>query len=1587
MHFLTNSIKVFSHCLFIRQKILITLFSIVSVFSINPVAASPIANNSFIYHTTKCIFQNNVFPRLDIRVQADTTFQTVCINQLPYSWNGLSILSAGLYSVTLIGSNGMDSTAFLRLTVNEISTSITYEIKCSSELPFLWNGQSYTTSGTYSATLTNNKGCDSVAILSLSVNNVVSSTTRVTVCENDLPFLWNGQSFTAPGDYTVTLTSIANCDSLATLKLRTKPNGSSLTVMNTCNNRLPFSWNGNEYTLPGTYQVTLPGSNSCDSTATLELHIFPIATSITRITICANELPFLWNGRTITNPGAYRTVLVAANGCDSIPTLYLTILPSPTSNTAITICDRAFPYIWNGQSLSVPGNYSITLTAANGCDSLARLQLSEAGTIHTYLTQRICNSELPYTWNGQSITIDGDYSASFVTASGCDSIAHLTAMITTPIVMADSLRVCPESLPFNYYGMTITGSGSYTLIPPIQPDPCTTITSLNFVVEDVIPGDVFAAVCENNMPYRWNNRNYYSAGTYTIGLVSTLGCDSMATLHLTVNNNTTAEESFSTCSNTLPYVWYNQSLNTAGTYTTTLQNSLGCDSIVTGYFSITQVKRDTLTVGICPSQVPFQWNGQSFNTSGYYPFIFTGENGCDSISVLRLIIAPIIQMEQHIGICDYNLPYIWNGTAFNTSGTYTQTFTNSVGCDSIVTLYLTVYDQLNSTTVIYTWGNQLPFRWNGVDYYLEGTYTAILTSVTGCDSIATLELHLPGTVSSITNDTICPNALPYTWNGNSYSQGGSYAVIFPDTNGVDSVAVLNLTVTDILTSTTNVTICPSMLPYHWNGNAYTREGTYAITLSTPAGCDSVPILSLTIAPASTSLTTQTICQQDLPYLWNGLTFNSAGSQSITLINQNGCDSTATLNLLVSVSDTTFQNHTVCSNQLPFLWEGQTLSVAGTYYTQFSRPSQCDSVVVLTLSIFNPQTSTTIITRCANELPLIWNGNAYNATGTYNAHLFTTSGCDSIARLTLTVIPINTSSSTITICQNQLPYRWNGNAYTQPGSYTVILSGQQGCDSLAQLSLFIKNVTQSIETREICFSQLPFNWNGMSLVQSGNYAVTLTGASGCDSIAKLFLTVRDIDYHSTQINICNGDLPYHWNGLTLSSQGVYTANLTNQWRCDSIVSLTLNVSPEFRMQTDSSVCNSALPFLWQNQTIQYAGRYTDTLLSTNGCDSILILQLSVKQETNSLSTISICESELPFIWGGRPLNTSGTFSQLLTNSAGCDSTAILELTVLPNPPKITVSSPIFYCTGQISTPLNATADAGNTLLWFAPGATGGTTSSPIPSTLIEGTYIYQVLQTDGRCSSLQSPITVIINSKPDLGDDKSVAVCAGETANIAGLLSTSGAPIQWSLGSMNIPPPNAAVEAGTYIAIATNGNGCSDTAMVVFEIRDEVFADAGRDTTIETNVSYVLNGEGNGNYTWWPATLVSSSHIANPYVRLQHDATLILTVTNDIGCSASDTVHLRVINGPTFYVPNAFTPNNDGQNDIFRATPVGIRKLDFFRVYNRYGELVFETNVIGRGWNGEYKGKAQPIGNYVWYLKGTDRLGSMRQMKGNVLLLR
>jgi gliding motility-associated-like protein len=180
-----------------------------------------------------------------------------------------------------------------------------------------------------------------------------------------------------------------------------------------------------------------------------------------------------------------------------------------------------------------------------------------------------------------------------------------------------------------------------------------------------------------------------------------------------------------------------------------------------------------------------------------------------------------------------------------------------------------------------------------------------------------------------------------------------------------------------------------------------------------------------------------------------------------------------------------------------------------------------------------------------------------------------------------------------------------------------------------------------------------------------------------------------------------------------------------------------------------------------------------------------------------------------------------------------------------------------------------------------------------------------------------------------------------------------------------------------------------TQMVPIHI-NVVTVNAGADTTIFYNLPYQLHAAGipaNVSYTWTPATGLNNPFIADPVTTLKTDISYTVTVTDENGCTATDDKFIKVFGNPEVYVPNAFTPNGDGRNDILKPLGFGIQQVVYFKIYNRYGQLVFQSNTPDAGWDGIFKGKAQPAGTYTYMVKVINYRGWPVEQKGTTIIIR
>ena len=316
-----------------------------------------------------------------------------------------------------------------------------------------------------------------------------------------------------------------------------------------------------------------------------------------------------------------------------------------------------------------------------------------------------------------------------------------------------------------------------------------------------------------------------------------------------------------------------------------------------------------------------------------------------------------------------------------------------------------------------------------------------------------------------------------------------------------------------------------------------------------------------------------------------------------------------------------------------------------------------------------------------------------------------------------------------------------------------------------------------------------------------------------------------------------------------------------------------------------------------------------------------------------------------------------------------------------------------CEGK-SVPLNTLSNANSFVWWPATALDNTILQSPVANPVT--TIKYYVTATTGICNKVDS-VTVFVNPAPTPNAGPDSTICFGRNIQLSG---SGGISYFWSpsssLNNNRLQNPTTINLPGgvTYSLHVVDANGCNSLKKddVVITVTRQAIVEAGRDTVLAIGQPLQLNAAdinhvGFTSYEWQPYYGLNNPLIASPVVILDKDITYTLQARTAIGCLATDKIKVQVYKGPDIYVPNAFTPNRDYRNDILRAIPVGIKDFHYFRIYDRWGSIIFSTTNPANGWDGRIKGTEQPTATYVWMAEGIDYLGKTVQRKGSVIVIK
>ena len=589
----------------------------------------------------------------------------------------------------------------------------------------------------------------------------------------------------------------------------------------------------------------------------------------------------------------------------------------------------------------------------------------------------------------------------------------------------------------------------------------------------------------------------------------------------------------------------------------------------------------------------------------------------------------------------------------------------------------------------------------------------------------------------------------------------------------------------------------------------------------------------------------------------------------------------------------------------------------------------------------------------------------------------------------------------------LEFSWNGASTLTAdtiglsgGSYTLTVTDAMNCSATYGPVLITDLTAPSIDTTSLVLNDencdmvdgsisgivtngngtLIYAWNGNNTLSAdtmglsnGSYTLTVQDTNGC--ISSMGPVVIDsipgptIDDNNLTIAVdsCSNGVG-SITGITVSGLGP----MSYAW--DGMPTSTADTVGLSAGMYNFSVTDS-------NGCVANSGPYTltSTVLPVIDTTGMSINDENCGMSDGAITGISVTGGIQTYLWNGIASTSqdlingaAGTYTIAVIDTFGCvDSVGPITLSGTP-PISIVVNGVNTLCEGQ-STMLSA---SGATSYNWNPGGAGASISvSPTTTTT------YQVIGASGPCLDTVTHV-ITVDTLPLATISGDTSICVGEVAN---LTASGGTGYVWTTtdvtNSISISPTSSSV----YGVIVSNGCG-NDTTSVNVTVNSNPAANAGSDETIILGNAVNLNGSGGILYSWSPSVGLSCTNCSAPSASPTSTTTYILTVEDANGCIDYDSLTVFVEEQLIIYIPNVFSPNGDGSNDVLFVRGGGIDQI-VFRVFDRWGNMVFESADINTGWDGTYQGQPAVPGVYAYGVQGKYLDGSDIKQSGNVTLIR
>jgi len=565
--------------------------------------------------------------------------------------------AAGMYTQTFSAVNGCDSVHQIALAVLPVYQTSEQHAICAGDSALIF-GNYETSAGMYSQTFSAVNGCDSVHQIALSVLPVFQTSEQRAICAGDSVLIF-GNYETAAGTYAQTFSAVNGCDSVHQIALSVLPMLQTSEYRAICagDSALIF---GNYETTAGMYAQTFSAVNGCDSVHQIALAVLSVFQTSEQRAICAGDSALIF-GNYEAAAGTYTQTFSAANGCDSVHQIALAVLPvfQTTEQRAICAGDSALIF---GNYEAAAGTYTQTFSAANGCDSVHQIALSVLPVFQTTEQRAICAGDSALIF-GNYETAAGMYAQTFSAVNGCDSV-HQIALSVLPVLQTnENLVVCVGDSVL-VFGQYVSSSGTFTRTYQAVGG-CDSVVIIAVQALPVFQTSESRQICAGDSSLIFG-QHVTTAGAYTRTFPAQNGCDSTHTVSLMVLPALYTNESQILCAGDSVLV-FGQYISVAGTYTQTFPAAGGCDSVVTvNVQTVPEPQADLLwldptcfgqadgrlSIESAPAGAVFSLDGAPFGTAPSYTGLAAGPHilrvrspeGCLWETTAELTVPPLVSV-------------------------------------------------------------------------------------------------------------------------------------------------------------------------------------------------------------------------------------------------------------------------------------------------------------------------------------------------------------------------------------------------------------------------------------------------------------------------------------------------------------------------------------------------------------------------------------------------------------------------------------------------------------------------------------------------------------------------------------------------------------------------------------------------------------------------------------------------------------------------------------------------------------------------------------------------------------------------------